>query len=260
MSEFLIEDSETGFRVKVEGDSPPSETESEDIVKEAMSFLSKNLYVGPDNKYMLDVGPLMENRKEIDKFFKGENFQKFADAGDDIEAARIASKRIKDWIDMGLKFPGDSQRIDRLFKLVMEKELPEIRRKRMASPSTYPTSEKTVGDLLPNTLLLIGHGAKTGGLYTEEGHKFTLGNVAALLGQSSNSINNVINAACYGAGCKKEDYQGAFPNVTNIVQGETTKANVISLDRIAGKEYFYTNVTPTVWTKYGTNWTEGAQP
>lgn len=246
MPQFQIHDSETGFKLLVEGPEEPSHEEAADLVAQEFQFLSTNLYHGADNKFMLDVGPLAEDRRHIDKmrdiFNEGEA---------NTAAIERTLARVKAVIASGGDY-GDSGEgsVGRLFENIHEQELQAMPKWR-----GKPTPTETTGlRLNPNTLLLVAHGAKTGGLQTEGGQSFTLHNVAQILGRRSNDIHNIINVACYGGKCSPEDYQAAFPNVTNIQSADPTTINEFSIKDLKEGRYFATNTTPGIWKRYGTNW------
>ncbi len=139
-----------------------------------------------------------------------------------------------------------------LFEKIYEMELRKIPTTK--PPAVQTPSEQATLALSPNTLLLVAHGAEQGGLTTEEGRAFTLHNIAQLLGAKSNVIHNVINTACYGGKCTPEDFQAAFPNVTNVQSADPTVRNIGSITGLAEGKYFATNTTPGIWKRYGTNW------
>jgi hypothetical protein len=219
-----------------------------------MDQLSKRVYRAPGNRFMVDVGPLSEMRTAFDTLQK----PMFREGEEDVQAADMAAKKLRLLLEakaLNINILDDEavhKEFEKQFQISKQKII--SRRK----PATY--TEQTISNIPENTLLLVSHGAKTGGLFTDDSIGFTLQNVAKVLGPSSNSVNNMINLACYGGLQSPNDFQSAFPNATNVVQGEPTKPNIISLDRIANKEYFWTNVTPNVWRRTGTNWMQQQNP
>lgn len=242
MPTFQIHDSDTGFKLMVEGPEEPTESEAADLVQQELGFLSTNLYHGAGNRFMLDVGPLSDMRRISDEDSAAIN------EGD----ARLAAiERAKERVHEVFKNRGDIGEAGgaELFKNIYEDEL------RNAPPLSKPNATDKIGlQLNPNTLLIVAHGAKTGGLGTHGGQDFTLHNIAQLLGPKSNLVHNVINVACYGGKCNPADYQSVFPNVTNVRSADFTMPNTLSINALQAGDYFATNTTPGIWKRYGTNW------
>jgi len=247
MPQFQIHDSETGFKLLVEGPETPSDQEAHELVQEELQFLSTNLYHSSDNRFMLDVGPLTEMRRTSAGMTEARN--ELARTGRSTRSFLNAKARwdtIKaqggDWGE------GDSSDLwDNLLKEEDEKA-------QLSGNPLLTNTQSTLLRLEPNTLLIIAHGQEKGGLISEGGQPFTLNNIAQMLGSKSNDVRNVINTACYGGGYCPSDYQSVFPNVTNIQQTGTADKNTISLERMASGNYFFTNTVPGMWNRIGTNW------
>lgn len=249
MPEFEIHDDHTGLKVLAEGPTEPTQADAQKLINEELSFLSTNLYHAPGNRFMLDVGPLSDDRRMSDRLVDALNRIR-------PDVINTAIYKAADRISaMGTNAPASGTRerhelLDRLYE--------EEKTKAVANnPETQPSVTHEILNKMPkNTLLLISHGEREGGLTTDYGDKYTLQNVATLLGKKSNDVQTIINTACYGGRLCTPDYQSAFPNAVNIVHGDTNLANLISLNRMSQGDYFYTNVPPVVWRRTGTNWSQ----
>ncbi len=247
MPQFEIHDSDTGFKLLVEGPSEPSERESSELVQEELKFLSTNLYRATDNRFMLDVGPLTEMRRSSEGMTEarnelarsGRSNMAFFNAKSRYDAIRATGE---DW--------GEGDVSDLWDRILQEEDA----KAQLSGNPLMTTTQSTLLRLEPNTLLILAHGQEQGGLLSEGGQPFTLNNIAQMLGARSNDVRNVINTACYGGAYCPADYQAVFPNVTNISQTGRNDKNVTSLERMASGSYFFTNTIPGVWNRIGTNW------
>ncbi len=252
MPQFEVHDSDTGFKLLVEGPEPPSHEEAADLVDQELQFLRTNLYHGANNKFMLDVGPLSDLRRDVDAMHSTSG--SMADILAEGDRTQGAIDRAKERAKAIFASRGDIGEAGgaELWQNLYQDELrnaPPIKR------SNTPTATEDMGlALSPNTLLLVAHGGSTGGFSTEGGQDFTLHNVAQLLGAKSNLVHNVINTACYGGKCTPQDFQKHFPNVTNVHNADFSMPNLISIGRLGQGDYFATNTTPGIWKRYGTNW------
>lgn len=253
MPRFEIHDSETGLKLLVEGDKEPSYEETVRLFDDELSFLRTNIYRGPDNRFMLDVGPSAETRRVSEGVPALISQYDDIIAAGDWERAAIdrAHQRMTEFIESGGKLPEGG--IPEFWQALLADERLRVPKPQPSKPAPTQT-EKTLTKLDPNTLLIVSHGAETGGLSTEGGLDFQLHNVAQALGSYSNAIRNVINVACYGGKCMPEQYQAAFPNVTNVQHADLNVKNTISIQRLAEGQYFWTNTVPGVWRQHGTNW------
>ncbi len=251
MPTFQIHDDHTGLKLLVEGPEAPTDREAAELVQEELSFLSTNLYHGASNKFMLDVGPLSNARREVDQGLKtvGEFHDDMNVVNAKLAAADRAGIRVKEMLAKG-----DAAKMDahQLFETAYQEELKNA--PRLTRDITPTPTEQTEMSLQPNTLLIVAHGAPTGGFSSEGGQPFTLHNIAQVLGPRSNEVRNVINTACYGGKCSPADFQAAFPNVTNVQSADPTQRNIISINALAGGRYFATNTVPGMWQRVGTNW------
>jgi len=250
---YEIHDDDTGLKLLVEGDDPPpSEKEAQALINAELSFLSTNLYRGPEGRFMLDVGPSYAFRHWSDGTVKmiNEMDEKAAvrKAASD-RASERANKWIADNIGFGigktLRSPPD------LWTKFYKEELADPRMPGIPLKQDQTYTEKTMLNLEPNTFLLIAHGGEHGGLSAEGGQKFTLNNVAKVIGPGVSQIQKIKNLACYGGLCIPEEFQGAgFTGVKEIEQADPTSINLQGLQSTAKGNYFVTNTVPGLWQKF----------
>ncbi len=200
---------------------------------------------------MLDVGPVGSIRQVNDKLTAIDNESTSSGGG----AATM--RKAMAIADAQVKATGQPKN----WQVYYDKSLTDLKAKAIANYSPEPDSTHKMLNALPeNSLLIVSHGARSGGLYSESGHKFTLHNIAQVLGQDTNSINTVINAACYGGRCEPKDYQASFPNVNDVRYGNTNMSNTISVPGLEKGEYFGTGVIPNYWQNIGGNWIQESGP
>lgn len=259
MPDYEIEDSETGLKLVVSGDSPPSQEDADELIGDELSFLKTNLYEFPGGKFILDVGPNKIQADVGDAYRKGPWASKLFDdrhrdwmktnpvptyvTGESVDQYK---KRVEEWSDMTRKF---------------QEETKALASKDISPTAEYASRTKMADKMKPGTFLLIGHGSKKGGLYADEalgGHEFTVENIGKLLKEKSGSISNVINAACYGGQCEPKDFEVAFPNLSRVENIDTNSPNWMSIsDQMAGRFFGGegTNSPITMkWKKSGIDW------
>lgn len=248
MPDYLIEDEDTGIKLQVSGDSPPSQEDAHELVGDELKFLSTNLFSAPGGRFMLDVGPTSKIRATSDKLVEIQN--EYAIKKSDVEkASQLATLKSKILGDYGK------------WQTFYDAALSKVRAQSKANFSPSPSStEKMLQTLPENSLMIISHGAKSGGLYSDDGHKFTLHNIAQILGENTNNISSIINAACYGGRCEPSDYQKHFPNVNDVQYGETNKVNTLSIPNLERGEIFGSGVIPNRWQNIGGQWQQVSGP
>ena len=253
MPDYVIEDTYTGIRVPVEGDSEPTEDEAGAIIREEISQLSTNLIEFPGGKYVLDAGPFRNLRIATDRASIGlERMERMIRATD--RAVEIADEEVE---KAKQGFDWSSGHLDTAS--IWKRKYDEVKPGLMDAPQLYKSSYDKTAELLPeNTLVLEAHGSESGGLYTEWGHEFTLQNVGALLGERTNSINTIVNRACFGGKCKPQDWEGVFPNVGRIYQTEDTVENTIGIDDVT--KFFGGDAVGTNWIKTNGEWVGAGVP
>ncbi len=254
MPQYLIEDIETGLKLQVAGAEPPSQTDAHELISHELDFLRTNLFQTRGNRFMLDVGPTGKGREAGDLLGRAQRLVAIMELVP--EAAKRAHEQTKDML-WSEDYPEIASEIleDQIAKLAVERLGPEP-----APEEGGKSTLQILRNVPSNSLLLISHGAEVGGLYTDQSHKFSLSNIASILGPGSNMVHNVINAACYGGQCTPEEFRAVFPNVTNLTQTPRDMLNRFSIERLRNSDFFWTDVTPNVWWRHGTNWSEPARP
>lgn len=258
MPEYLIEDTATGLKFAVEGDAEPTQEDAAELETQVVEQLTKNIHRAPGNRIMLDVGPLSEQRANLDRLTKMENEflgNPNLHLMESLPAARIKlEEEMKHYTFSNFEEERDFR--SKLHGRLIDQEAARLAQADLKANRQAIPTEAMLQGLPENTLLIQAHGAETGGFSTDDSKNFTLHNLAIILGQSTNSIRNVFNTACYGAACKPQDFESLFPNVTNIVQTPTNVVNVVSVRRMQRQEHFTEGMEPTNWQKIGANWIE----
>lgn len=230
MAEFVIEDTETGLKLAVEGDTTPTQDDAHALIGDELATLRTNLYEAPGGRFVLDVGPLARLRYLLDE----PTVREIANVSE-------AKARQLDPHHRSADYKGLLRRLyDEEYARVTG--LPIAERVRSATAKTLATMPE-------NTFMLIVHGKESGGFTTEWEHEFTLQNAAQLLGSRSNVVRNFVNTACYGGKCNPEDYSAAFPNLTNVVATASTNINVMSIENTAEGFPFGAGVGVSKWTR-----------
>jgi len=127
-------------------------------------------------------------------------------------------------------------------------------------PIQLTSTDQILNNLPENTLFIVAHGSKEGGFATDEGHKFTLHNVAQILGPQTNDVKTIVNAACYGGKCEPKDYETYFPSVAGVAYGQTNSINSFMLKDLREGNYFTPEITPNYWSKSDQGWIRQARP
>lgn len=254
MPRYEIHDAETGLKLLVEGNGhPPTEAESKALIDDELSFLRTNIYHGPEGRILLDVGPRKNVRRSSDemKVFWNEFDQKRARFDEESKAVERAKKRMNKLME-GRHFSMEELTGGAVGKIWQDTYDDELKQMTVPKITPKPTmTEQTMQQLAPNTLLLIAHGDREGGLYSEGGQKFTIENLAKVLGpERSASIKRVKNLACYGGLCAPEEFGAAFPAVEEVEQSDPTANNIVSLQTSADGHYYATNTVPGLWKKF----------
>lgn len=248
MPDFLIEDTDTGIKLQVSGSEPPTQEDAHELVGDELKFLSTNLFSAPGGRFMLDVGPTSKIRSTSDQLNAIQN--EYAIKKSAVEkAGKLATLKTK--------LLGDVGKWQSFYDAALPKFLAQAKTNTIAKPNA---TEQMLGTLPENSLMIVSHGSKSGGLYTEEGHKFTLHNIAQILGENTNNISSIINAACYGGRCEPKDYQQYFPNVNDVQYGETNKVNTLSIPSLERGEVFGPGVIPNRYQNIGGQWQQVAGP
>lgn len=243
MPVFLIEDTETGFALAAEGEVPPTQDDAHELI---LSTLRTNLYEYPGNRFLLDVGPLSQRRREIDRPY-------LSDYPHLVENAML--------MELPLPYNPDGTLNRDEYERTLKRVYKEQESKLLATPATQrDTKTATMLSRLPeHTLLLDSHGDTEGFLSMDENavgskHRYTLQAVAHALGDKKNSIHNFFNSACYAGLCPPEVYDDAFPNLTNIVQTAGTNANYGSVGKMNAGEFWRKDVGKSRWIKRDGKW------
>ncbi len=252
MPDYLVEDNDTGIKLQVNGKSPPSQQDAHELVGDELKFLSTNLFSAPGGKFVLDVGPTAKQRASTDRFIS-----KFNEVGPDLTLVTDHHKAVEYANDMSNELGNNINLWKQNYDQEKERLHAESKKNFVPKPLLL---DEMLNSTPENSLMIVAHGAESGGFATDEGHKFTLHNVAQILGSNSNSISSVINAACYGGRCEPKDYQKYFPNVNDVQYGETNKKNVISSTGIASGEVFGPGVMPNRFQKIGPQWQKVSGP
>lgn len=231
----------------MEGATPPSQEDAHELIGQELLNLSTNLYRAPGGKIILDVGPLSGARRISD------SATSIINQGDlERSAISAASLELQKKIDAKQLIVGSQEEMHNAFQAELAKQMS------LLSASFIPTrtniTDQTFARIPERTLLIVSHGAEKGGLYTDNSHEFTLHNVAQILGQGSNDVTRIINAACYGGKCGPAKYSESFPNVTNVVHGDPAVPNTISLEDQASGKFFGGKSTPVQWERVGQQW------
>lgn len=253
MPDYLIEDSQTGFKTLVEGDSPPTDEEASQLIDQAMQALTNKLHSLGGNRFMLDVGPLENSRKISDSLSSiSKDFNKIIA---DQEGFNEGMKRAN------AIWEASTNKSSLNYKAVLDEQIAKAKQEAIGKVmKTLNSTERILSNLPENSLLVNAHGSEKGGLYTDdESIRFTLDNVAKLMGTNASTVNNLYNLACYTGQCRPANFQSAFPNLTNVVQGQTNAPNTISIENIAKGKYFAGDTTnimrwikrpDAVWERY----------
>lgn len=253
MPRFEIHDSDTGLKLLVEGPGEPTHEEAAQLVQDELSFLRTNLYYGPEGRVMLDVGPQGRVRhvfeEELPKL--NESINRLGEL-----YRREASRKALDKATRVLRSGGDwgegptPSRVE-LARQFYNEELAKVDPVYRQKLTPKPTStQEALANIDPDTLILISHGASTGGLYSEGGQRFTLGNLAKVLGpERAARIKRVHNLACYGGQCSPGEFEEAFPNVEQVEQSDPRAINIVSIGTVGRGEYFATNTAPGLWQR-----------
>lgn len=247
MAEFVIEDTQTGLKLAVEGDTTPTQEDSHALIGDELQTLRTNLYELPGGRFMLDVGPNSSTRQWLHKSM-------FYDISPFVHA------RINEMYPEGLKQgPEELAKYNADLDRIWAEETSRMDLGKL-DPSRNKRTFQTLTNLPEGTFLLSAHGytnstaVTNGGLMTEWDHEFSLHNVAQLLGVRSNDVRNFINTACYGGMCNPEDYEAAFPNVTNIFSTASTNENAVSIRGDSEGKFFDEGVGTSRWIKENGKW------
>lgn len=244
---FEVEDSDSGIKVLVEGDEEPDQVDAYQLVESEIKFLLDNLHKGPGNRFLLDVGPLYKQRQSSDELneiqnrmvestYKSDIIQ--ADAAAAIEAANQTQKLWENKINSGSSRTFDKSAFNQDYTNILNR----INARR--TPHTPPirdmrnATDETLSRIPENSLMLVSHGNEAGELSTETGFRFTLNNVSKIIGPESRNIHNMLNLACYGGKQCAQDYQAAFPNITNVVAASPANENTISVLNLRRGRFF----------------------
>lgn len=252
MPEFLIEDSVTGMKLQVSGDDAPDQDDAHELMESERSELHKNVIHGPENRIILDVGPLRNARQKLDSSAVAVN--RADRALMEAESLQNAWTAIRTMQESGAIPPPGGESEQDFENRKRELIRGEMIRLEKQTPATKTATEVIFEKLPPNSLLINSHGSERGGLYTDEGgHKFTLHNLSIAIGEKTNTVQNVINTSCFGGRCDPAKFQSYFPSVTNIVQTPTNISNTVSIKGFQ-EGRFFTETAPDIWRRIGTNW------
>lgn len=257
MPEYLIEDTWTGIKVPLEGPDEPSQAVAHKAIANEFNDLYTNLVSAPNGKFMLDVGPLMKLRELSDSIGELEDYLSGMDIPTMFDRAHAAVKNRMAIIDRvsapDWSSPSIVDERGAMYKRFLDEELVKVRAENERLKAKLPSHQakfRMLSNMPENSLLLIAHGREKGGLVTDWDHEFTLQNVAKIMGQNSNAVQNVYNAACYGGKCETKDYESAFPNVTNVHHAAFTNPNIISLGAMKSGQFFGTGTNVVNWEKW----------
>ncbi len=239
MPDYEIHDGETGMKLAVTGDEPPSPEVADVLMQKEFNDIKTNLFQLPGNKWYLDVGPLYKARilgddPEVRKFQRESaayhSAKEFAD-NNKIEGDKYP------WSTWGANFKAQEARFNATNQI----------------PDRPTVAESVLKNLPDGTLVITAHGGqKKKDLQTEWGHDFTMHNLRALLGDSANGISNIVNTACYGASCGPKDYADAFPSVQSIQHINTNYSNNRSLNDARAGRFF--SAPGVKWTLTNGEW------
>lgn len=201
MPEYEIHDNETGLKLAVSGDTDPTQDDAHELIQNEFNDIRTNLFQLPDGKFFLDVGPLKKNREVYD------DATQFLQASDKATAVADAGP-VGEW---GKNFDAAKSEFYKTNKF-------------------SSVASEIMKNHPPGTLYIMAHGSPSDkNLGTEWGHKFTLNNIASVLGKDSSAVSNIVNTACYGGSCEPKDYESAFPSARTISHVNTNSPNTIQI-------------------------------
>ena len=254
MPKYAVEDLDTGISFELEGDGEPSDEDAEAASNQIVELIKKSTKTASGNRYFVDMGPLQElyNATSIIDSYQQKDYD-FNETMIDVAMMKKASARATAMYDeldkRGVPFkerPG--------WKEIYDRQLNMLREEHNSTKESRPI-RKTWSDHVPeNSLVILMHGNKKGGLYADSGENITLKNIASVLGSSATNVHNIANLACFGGLCKPEDYASVFPGVTNILQTNPEIPNTISIGRINNGQFFYEDTDPIRFNKAMDNW------